>query len=286
VLLLQDAEDAPPEGEWIPLESEVSPAHFWVQEIKKMQLSVSRSGLTSGVGDVTFGGRLDPANVLDCSAYQLWEQGKVGKRVLKEAAKAMEQLLGNIVRATGRETDIDMAHSDWPARKAAVDAEREFFMSDDWLPRTRTQSGASTTSLPEAAAGHGKTEPAVAAAHPVAQAPLPSPRHLRWLDDNGRPVRNMHADRSRRRIDLNDMVSVDAETIAEQVPLVGEKTAQAIVAYRQRKADAMIQRGEADHATACRPIQNFAEMLEKNGGPVRGGAGKATFESLMCFTTL
>ena len=47
----------------------------------------------------------------------------------------------------------------------------------------------------------------------------------------------------------------------EQVPLVGEKTAKAIVAHRQRKAQTMGQRGEVDQAAACRPIQNCEESL-------------------------
>jgi Holliday junction resolvasome RuvABC DNA-binding subunit len=72
----------------------------------------------------------------------------------------------------------------------------------------------------------------------------------------------------------------------EQVPLVGEKTAKAIVAHRQRKAETMGQRGEVDQAAACRPIQNCEEMLETNGGPVAGSIGKDTLESLMCFATL
>eukprot|EP01047_Picozoa_sp_COSAG01_P096995 COSAG01_NODE_27394_length_687_cov_0.692177_1_plen_85_part_10 len=84
--------------------------------------------------------------------------------------------------------------------------EREFFMSGDWLPRT------GTTPSHTAVADLSETQSI------VARALAAPPAHSR-LDDIGHPVRNMHADRSRRRIDLNDMVSVDAETIAEQVPL-------------------------------------------------------------------
>ena len=100
-----------------------------------MQTSVSRSGLTSGPADVTFGGRLDPANVIDCSAYQLWQQGRAGKTELKEAAAEMERLLERILSATGREGDTDMNSAEWPTRKAVADAEREHFLSGDWLPQ-------------------------------------------------------------------------------------------------------------------------------------------------------
>ena len=134
----------------------------------------------------------------------------------------MERLLGNILKATGRESDADMEHADWPERKAVVDAERTFFLSDEWFPRSASRC-AGTAAGVEAA--HGSS---------VAAGPLPATAHPR-LDDNGRPVRNMHADRSNRRLDLNDM-AVGWEDIAEQVPLVGEKTAKAIIAYRQQRA--------------------------------------------------
>ena len=268
-----------------------------------MQASVSRDGLTDGPSDVTFGGRLDPANVLDCSAYQQWQQGKVGKLVLKEAAQEMERLLTNIVKATGRESDIEMHGENYTARKAVVDAEREFFLSDEWC-LSPGPSGRGTGSPPSthpdkkvaaaAAASSSAGDRRAAAAHPR-------------LDDNGRPVRNMHADRSSRRLDLNNMDEVGWEVIAEQVPLCGEKTARAIIAYREQRAAAAIREGQASGShhpegegegeergagsslevvEACRPIKSYVELLECNGGPVRGGVGKGIFESLMCFTTL
>lgn len=236
-----EAEGAPIEGSWIPEETVRSPREFWLEEIKKMQTSVSRSGLTSGPADVTFGGRLDPANVIDCSAYQLWQQGRAGKTELKEAAAEMERLLERILSATGREGDTDMNSAEWPTRKAVADAEREHFLSGDWLPQKTASK---------------------------------NPQNPR-LDDLGRPVRNMHTDRSNRRLNLNGASAIE---IAEKVPLVGKKLAADIVEYRERKA--------ASHPACTRPIAAFQELLKKHGGPLPGDVGGRTFESLMCFTTL
>eukprot|EP01043_Picozoa_sp_COSAG02_P027090 COSAG02_NODE_1581_length_11839_cov_9.055451_3_plen_623_part_00 len=246
-----DSTSAPLEGTWVPEETIRSPREFWLAEIKKMQTSVSRSGLTSGPADVTFGGRLDPANVIDCSAYQLWEQGRAGKTELKQAALEMERLLGRILSATGREEDIDMNSEEWPVRKAVADAEREFFLSDDWLPRNPKTS-------------------------------IESASKTFRLDDLGRPVRNMHRDRSNRRLNLNDASAVGATEIAEKVPLIGPKLAADIIAYRTRQLTSKAKRD----GSCTRPISTFQQLLKKNGGPILGDVGGRTFESLMCFTTL
>lgn len=243
-----DSEDAPMEGTWVPEETVRTPREFWLAEIKKMQASVSRSGLTRGPADVTFGGRLDPANVIDCSAYQLWEQGRAGKKELKKAAAEMERLLARILTATGREGDDDMNSEEWSERKAVAEAERRYFLSDDWLPRN-----------PKAAEGASK--------HPR-------------LDDLGRPVRNMHSDRSNRRLNLNDASTVGEADLAEKVPLIGPKLAADIVRYRAQKLKSK------RNAASTRPIATFQELLQKNGGPIPGDVGGRTFESLMCFTTL
>ncbi len=163
----------------------------------------------------------------------------------------MERLLGRILSATGREEDIDMNSEEWPVHRAVADAEREFFLSDDWLarnPKTSIESASKTFRL----------------------------------DDLGRPVRNMHRDRSNRRLNLNDASSVGATEIAEKVPLIGPKLAADIIAYRTRQLTSKAKRD----GSCTRPISTFQQLLKKNGGPIPGDVGGRTFESLMCFTTL
>ena len=50
-----DDGDPNSEGAWVPEESPRTPREFWLEEIRKMQASVSRDGLTAGPADVTFG---------------------------------------------------------------------------------------------------------------------------------------------------------------------------------------------------------------------------------------
>ena len=44
--------------------------------------------------------------------------------------------------------------------------------------------------------------------------------------------------------------------------------------------------GGREGEDCSRPIKSYYELLERTGGVVRGGVGKGTFESLMCFSTL
>jgi len=267
-----------------------------------MQASVLSDGLTAEPTDKTFGGRLDPENVLDCSAYQLWAQGRAGKRELKKAAEEMELLLEKILQATGREADKDMQGEAWLARNAVVAEERRYFLSDEWLSQIKQPVGAPAhasaavvaTAEPELKVeletktkGSRENEntgpPLTEGVHPAT-----GTRCRRHLDDHGRPIRNMYRDRGNRRLDLNDL-TVGVAELTESVPLVGTKLAQDLVDYRAKQKQAL-DNGVATEKGAVvpstQPIKHYTELLKKNGGVLPGDIGGKTFESLMCFTTV